>query len=176
MAAFEKLKSMADAFKQRSIADGLEAIAKPSEGATGEAAVPLTVRSITVEKTRTIPQSPDVDVESMRDAVRAVASNLDPLTDMKTIDAAARTVVTPIQKSLSLFVGRIKGLSPMTVERFRSLQQGMVNRLSSTELPREEAGDPFSLINLEKRLNVEYLDGRKSAAERSEDAPKPAAS
>lgn len=176
MAGFEKLKSMTEAFKQRAIADGLDAIAKAPEGATGEAATPLTVRSITVEKTRTIPQAPDVDVESMRDAVRAVASKLDPMTDMKTVDAAARTVVTPIQKSLSLFVGRIKALTPMTVERFRGLQQGMINRMSSTEMPREEANDPFSLSNMEKRLKVEYLDGRKTAEERANEAPKPAAS
>lgn len=168
LAGFEKLKSMADAFRQRSIAEGLEAIAKAPEGATGEAATPLTLRSITVEKTRTIPQAPDVDVETMRTTVRDAAAKLDPLTDVKTVDVAARTVVTPIQKSLSLFVGRIKGLTPMTVERYRSLQQGMVNRLSTTEMPRDEATDPFSLRNMEKRLNVEYLDGRKP----TEDATK----
>lgn len=175
LAGFEKLKSMADAFRQRSIAEGLEAIAKAPEGATGEAATPLTVRSITVEKTRTIPQSPDVDVEAMRDAVREAAAKLDPLTDMKTVDVAARTVVTPIQKSLSLFVGRIKGLTPMTVERYRALQQGMVNRLSSTEMPREDATDPFSLRNMEKRMKVEYLDGRKAPDEAAKDETAPSA-
>jgi hypothetical protein len=179
MDAFEKLKAQTEAYKARSIAEGLEAIAKPEDGATGEGLVPLKVETAAFEKTRAFSMAGDsakIDSEESRNAVMAAAAKLDPLQDPTKLEPAQRTVVTPIAKSLSLFVGRIKALKPMTYELYRSRQMGITSRISSNELPRDkEEDDPFSLTNMEKRLNVEYLDGRKSADERkNEEAMKAA--
>lgn len=173
MEGFERLKTDQEAYRARSIAEGLEAIARPEDGASGEALVPLKVENATFEKTRAFSMTGDatkIDTEAARAAVMSAAAKLDPLQDPAKLEPAQRTVVVAIPQSLSLMVARIKALRPMTYELFRSRQSGITSRITSNELPRDKReADPFSLANMEKRLNVEYLDGRKSAEERAKE-------
>ena len=161
--AYEELKKQIDTYRQLAIDKGLDAVAKAPDGVTGPAAIPLNVqKDVRVDGMRVLPQSPILDFEGFRDAVREAAGKLDPTSDISKADPALRTVVVPSPKGLGLIVARITAVAPMTVERFRNQQDGMISALQRQELQLTDGSpDPFSLSQMEKRLNVEYLDGRE---------------
>ncbi|MBY0262074.1 MAG: hypothetical protein K2Q20_07000 [Phycisphaerales bacterium] len=164
LAAYEQLKGRVDTLRAKAVAEGLAAIAQPEPGATGEAANPLTVQKATVSKgalSSMAPEAAKLDHEAFRDPIIAAAGKLDPMKDPKTEPADGRTLASAIDKSLRVAVSQITAIKPLTAEQFRAFQSGMTSRLA-----RDEIGisgpetDPFSLVSLEKRLGVEYLDGR----------------
>lgn len=167
IAAFEKLKAAEPALLQRAITDGLDSLTKAPDGATGDAAVALAVKKATIEKGRSIPEDPAINSQALRDRVVALGNQLDPLVDPAKADPAKTTFASPVPSALSLVVGRITSISPMTYERFRSRQPGIVAALRSREIGGEATpeSDPFSIQNIEKRLNVEYFDGRKTSTD-----------
>lgn len=174
--AYEQLKTQVDRYRRTAMESGLDAVAKAPDGVTGPAAVPLKVETnVRVESKRVSPNDPALDTPEFRDAVVALAANLDPTADQTKVAPEARVVVVPSPKALSLIVGRIDAVLPMTIERFRVEQEGMVNRLQREELMRLDTSDPFSQEALEKRLNVEYFNRDPTRAKpKVQTAAKPA--
>lgn len=104
---------------------------------------------------------PRINHEETRRAIMEFASKLDPTVDPATLPAEQRTFAVLVPKGLGLLVGQVKTLGPLTQERFRTMQTGMARQVLSSELKLDNRdNDPFSLKNMEKRLEVEYLDGR----------------
>ena len=173
LAAYEQLKGRLDALRTRAAAEGLAAIAQPEPGATGEAASVLAIEKATVSKggvSSLAPEAAKLDHEAFREPLVAAAAKLDPMADLKTVAAEPRTVASAIDKSLRVVVSQITAVKPLTTEQFRSFQSGMTGRLARDEIGiSSETSDPFSLTSLEKRLGVEYLDGRDPAKRRQAD-------
>lgn len=159
-----KLEAMRD---KASTSGGLEALAQPEPNAEGDAARTLTISKATVESSRFSPPDQNVDSDALRKDILQVASALDPTVDIKTIPESQRVLLRPVPKSLGVFAGRISGISPVTVERLRGMSSNISFQLQRQELPRDPETNPFTLAAMEKRLNVEYLDGRKSKTETS---------
>jgi len=159
LAAFEKLEANQAALREVAVATGLDAVAKAGPDGKGDAQVRTSAR---IDGNGLATGDTAVNTEDFRKAVLAAAAKLDPLADISTGDASARTVVVALPKSLGIAVAKINAVSPLTVERFRqrqgqALQQALRKQIDGND-------DPYSLARLEERLKVEYLDGRVKAS------------
>lgn len=164
VAAFERMKSQEGAFRllAETTAEGLQAVSKA--GATSPADELPIKTGLTIQGERMTPPDANLDREEFRKAVLAAATELDPVTDVANQELSKRIVVVPLAKSLGIGIAKILTVSPVTEERFRSLDGGRV----AGELVKRAAvftiEDPFSLKRMESRLKVEYTDGRKEEA------------
>jgi hypothetical protein len=167
--AYERLKGQLEALRSRAVAEGLEALTRPVEGAAASAA--LRVEKATISRggvSSMMPEASKIDDENFRNAVKDAAEKLDPLSDIKAQPAEGRTVASAIDRSLRVAIAQITAVKPLTEEQFRAFQMGMTSRLARDELrPATPEDDPFSLKSMEERLSVEYLDGRRPASERA---------
>lgn len=157
--AYEKLRARIDEFRTLGATSGMEALTKP-ENIGSDPLTPLLPSRARVDAARIAPAPPEVDSPEIRKAVLAVTRTLDPTVDAEKADPKATTFAIPVPKGMAVLVGRVTMVTPMTIERMRMLQSLISQTLSRREIIVEGAGDPFSLKTLEKRLKVEYPDGR----------------
>lgn len=167
--AFERLKTQVDALRSTAVASGLDAVAAVPQGATGEAAVALPVRTATVSRLNVRGQdTAQLDHPAFRDDVMNRAEALDATVDPAKWPADQTTGAVAVPQSLGVAVYQVKKLSPLTIERYRQSQNGLLAQLRQEELQPTGEG-PFSLEAMEKRLGVKYEDGRKTSAEKQAD-------
>ncbi len=176
VAAFEKLKVDADAYRQQAIAGGLEPLAKPPEGSS--AAMPLTVRrNIGVTRTDTLYMDQVLNADETKTAIMDAVVKLDPKVDLSSVDLSQRTITLPIADRLGLAVIMIKGYNATTTEASRTRDTGLARSIGSVELrdamtaitaaATDGAGEePFSLSALAKRYNAELSAEHKTMEER----------
>lgn len=158
LAAYEILKANESRLLAEAISGGLEALTRSPEGTPA-----VSIGEVNVSKKRTVALEPSLDTQEFRDTALAAASNLDPTVDPTTLPADKRTFATPVPKSLSLFVGRIKGLQPLTLERYRSQQDSILANVQADEFTADMDAFPYSLEVMEKRLDVQYEESREKA-------------
>ncbi len=161
--AYELLKRDADGFKQKAIAEGLDALdtARPPAPDPGKPAPnsPLVTRGATVTRSNVSPRAPEVDTQEFRDQIIEAAARLDPQVDAATIDIAQRILVVQAPKKQGLVAAQLKVYSPLTVEQFRSQEAKIANQMQIEEM---RAGDnPFTLARLRERLKVTDPEGKK---------------
>lgn len=151
IAAFEKLRTQLDAYKQRSIDEGLDAIAM----ADGSAVQP--VKKATVIASGMFPADASVADENFRNALLEIGSRLDPGVNIPELPAADRTVAMPLPKTFGLGIGRVVGVMPVTEDAWRRSQATVTANLIREELKIDDPSDnPFSYKRLTERLKVEY--------------------
>lgn len=166
LGGYQRLIAKLDTMREKaSVNGGLETLAQADPNAEGEASRNLTLTKATIDSGRISPADASVDSEELRKQVLQVAVGLDPTVDIASIPEAQRIVLRPVPKSLGVFAARITSISPVTIERFRSMSGGIAQQMQRRELPRNFDTDPFTLAAMEKRLNVEYLDGRSTQTE-----------
>lgn len=174
VAAFEKLKAEAEAYRNMAIAGGLEPLAKPPEGSGVPA--PLQVRrDIGVTRTDQLFMDQALNSDAAKGAIMDAVTKLDPKVDPSTIDVSQRTIVLPVPERLGIAVIIIKGFNATTMEATRLRDASIARVIGSTQL-REAAGadatgaargvDPFSLEELAKRYKAELSAEHKSMVER----------
>ncbi len=173
LAAYDKLKAKESSIRAEAVAQGLEAIAKAP---AGSADLALPVHEATISKVRLIAredqQSQSLDTPAFREKVVASFAGLDPLTDPTKVDAAAKTFSTPVDQILSLCVYRAKRMLPLTTERFRNNQGGLLRQAAMTEFGSSMEDNPFSYETMKKRLNVTDSEGRTSKPDKKDQAAK----
>ncbi len=173
LAAYDKLKAMETSLRAAAVSGGLEAVAKAPEGSQ----LPLLpIQQFSTSKTQTISAEANngraLDTQAFRDAVIAQTGNLDPLSDISKIDAAARTFSAPVDKALGLCIFKVKELSPLTAERFRQSQRYLVDQANRDELKLDQDTFPFSFDAMKARLKVTDSEGGEIKTERKKDKPK----
>lgn len=157
IAAFEILKTKVDSFRQIAVSQGLETLAKsPSPDGSGD--LPITT-GIRVDGNSVANGDANVNFPEFRQAVHDAAAKLDPLADIASLPLDSRTVVVPNPKAQGVAAARIMLVAPVTVERYR-VREGSTIQTVLSDMIKSPDDDPYSLSNLEKRLNVEYMDGR----------------
>jgi hypothetical protein len=162
LAAYETLKGKESQFLSTAVSGGLDALTKSATDP-----LPLTVREVVVSKKRTIASDESLDTQDFRDKTLALANTLDPAVDPASLASDKKTYSALVPKSLSVFVGKIKGLQPLTLEQFRTRQNAILANVQTSEFMSDLEAFPFSLENMEKRLDVKYEENReKSRAER----------
>jgi hypothetical protein len=162
---------MSEMLTKASVEGGLETLARADPNAEGEASRNLTTSQATVDSSRFSPADQNVDSEELRKQLLQLAVGLDPTVDIKSIPEAQRVLLRPVPKSLGVFAARINSISPVTIERLRSTAGGVAQQMQRRELPRNFDTDPFTLAAMEKRLGVEYLDGRNDKKDQGKDKP-----
>lgn len=173
LAAYEKLKAKESALRAEAVAQGLESIAKAPAGSTEP---PVAVHEGTVSKSRLIvggdAVSQSLDTPAFREKVVNSLADLDPLVDPAKVDAAAKTFSTPVDQVLSLCVYRAKKMLPLTAERFRSSQAGLLRQAASSEFGTSIDDSPFTYETMRKRLNVTDAEGRMTKSDKKDQAAK----
>lgn len=163
LAAFEKLRTQLDAYRQRSIDDGLDAIAM------AEGSVVQPVKKASVISSGMFPTDPNVADEAFRNALIAIGSKLDPGVNIVELPVANRTVAMALPKSFGLGIGRVVGIMPVTEDMWRRSQASAVANLVREELKIDDPTDnPFSLKRLTERLKVEYKIKRNAEETKDE--------
>ncbi len=186
LAAFEKLKSDAGTVQLLAVTDGLEAVTKMfatpvAAGLPADAKpepLPLHKRVI-ISKTRSPEQFPELDDQSLRDAVMSQVHALGADTKISTENAAIRTLAVPLPKTQSLAVMQITGHRPLSIETFRTIGDYEVSYLLDKELQtggKEGATakqvNPFSFAAVKQRAGYKATRGEgKSSEEEPTDAP-----
>lgn len=163
--AFERLSENADQARQNAATNGLTSAAvelMTTLGATTEAPTPQTVRvspnavaSVGSFQAQPIPA---INAEPFRNAIMAVFESLDPLVDVEETPLDQRTVAVPIPGTLTLGVGTVNGITPLTAEVYRRMADRLDYELRLMEL-REAlpSGNPFSYEAMSQRLNLEII-------------------
>ncbi len=167
----EKLKSEADQYRERAVADGMDQLAA-SLGGTVRAGVEVTGRMV---RATAGSQSPDPSLDSpeVRDAIMALATKLDPKADAATIDAAARTVAVHSAKARGLVIAQVNRFRPMTTELFHASAPA-ISEFASREFDAESIIKAFSFERLRERHAYQVVDA-KEKEESPETADKDAA-
>jgi hypothetical protein len=173
LAGYDKLKAKEASILADARAKGLEAIAKAPDGSTE---APLAIQETIISKSRMsvgiTPASQAMDSPEFRERVINSLAGLDPMTDLSKVDAAAKTFSTPVDKNLSLFVYRAKKALPLTIERFRSNQGGLIRQATITELKPTPDTNPFGYEEMKKRMNVTDAEGRQMKSDKKDKALK----
>lgn len=112
----EKLRSEADVYRERAIADGLQSLAQ-SVGVPAQFGLEATRRA--VQRSGGAQADPALDRPELRDAIIDAAEMLDPRVDPTTIPAQDRTVSVVLPSMRGLVVAQITRWRPMTLEAFR---------------------------------------------------------
>jgi len=171
--AFERLVSELPVYEQLARTDSLEAVGQLVAGVGGIA--PLPMIGVTVSRDRVVGGDPEVDTASLRDAVMDAAERLDPRTPVEELVKMPETALShALPASRSVVVARIKSLSPMTVEQYRSLAVGVTVRATMFEVQEivdahPDAVNPFGFEAMRDRLKFAEIT-RKSAEEAKDDA------
>jgi hypothetical protein len=179
LAGFAKLEGVVEERRSAVVGKGFEAlnenVAVPQAGDNRiQLNTRLPVQQAVVTRSAVRPAGPNagaegdprINHEETRRAIMEFTGKLDPTVDPATLPADQRTFAVLVPKGLGMLVGQVKTLGPLTQERFRTMQTGMARQVLSGELKLDNRdNDPFSLKNMEKRLDVEYLDGRTRRAD-----------
>jgi hypothetical protein len=159
LGGFDRLRSELEPLRTRAATEGIDALAAADLNFDGPAGAALAVRSAGFDQTRVVPSDPAVDTPEVRDAIAAVARRIDPLADIEKTPAADRTLVVPLPKQLGVFVARVTGVSPMTLETFRSQQGRFVRSGQGEEFRALKAeDDPYNFLTLARRLKLDHSD------------------
>lgn len=146
----------AEALKQRAIAEGLAALDERKPTFPGGPPTPSSLKSnLTVSRMNVSDASSGLDFPVFRDKVIEAASKFEPTQDVSALDVSARTFVVPMPQKLSLAVGVIKSLTPITVEAFRQNQLRLASQLQADEA-KDMENSPYTLERLKKTFNVTY--------------------
>lgn len=166
----EKLKSEADQYRERAIADGLDALATSTGNVvrTGVEVTGQMVRATVGGQAA----DPTLDSPEVRDAVMALAGKLDPKVDATTLDPATRTLAVPSQKARGLVVAQVIRFRPMTAELFRT-SASAIAEYASREYNAEGIVKAFSFERLSERHDFKEVEGTKKA-KTPEESEKPA--
>ena len=165
LTAFETLRERADEAATNAAEDGLTSAAvelMTAIGATGEAPTPETVRvspsAVTTAAGFQPRPIPELNTEDFRDAAMVVFDRLDPFVLIDETPLPDRTIGVPIPSTLTLAVGTVNRITPLTVEVYRQQadQLDMMLRLDELRaaLP---SGNPFSFEAMSNRMNLEIL-------------------
>ncbi|MGD1915006.1 MAG: SurA N-terminal domain-containing protein [Phycisphaerales bacterium] len=163
--AFERMQEFAEQAAATAAERGLTAAAIElieSLGATLDAPIPQLIRVTPAAVVATGGFQPQpiaaLNTEPFRDAAMEVFDSLDPLSDIEETPRGDRTIGVAIPETLSLGIGTIDSISPLTIEAYRRQadQLDMVLRLDELReaLP---SGNPFSLEAMRTRMNVEII-------------------
>jgi hypothetical protein len=158
LAAYEKLKADESQLLQTAIASGLDALTRPPAGATDPS--PVKTQEVLFNRTQTAAPDQSLDSAAFRTKAMEVASRLDPTVDPATVPNDKKMFSFADDKILAVGVFRIKALQPSTIEKFRAQNSLWVQRVRRKELG-TDLENPFSLENMEKRLNVQYDESRQ---------------
>ncbi len=151
LAAFEKLTSQIDAYRQRAIEEGLQPLSDDEDSAIQPP------KRATVVASGIFPADPNIADEAFRNRLLEIGSGLDPGVNIPELPPENRTVVAPMPKAFGLAIARVVGISPVTEDVWRRSQASTVANLVREELRIESPADnPFSYQRLRERLKVIY--------------------
>jgi len=163
--AFERLRDLAEQTGQTAATNGLTSAAVElfdSLGATSEAPELQIVRvspTVVVPTGSFQPQPiPAINAEPFRDSVMAVFDELDPLVEVEQTPRESRTVSVPIPGTLTLAIGTVDAITPLTAETYRNQADYLDFVLRRDELIEfVRATNPFSFDAMGRRLNLEIV-------------------
>ncbi|MEQ8845916.1 MAG: hypothetical protein RIB58_13790 [Phycisphaerales bacterium] len=176
--AFERMRGLVEDATQTAAQDGLTSASVGIIGdldATIEPPVPQTIfvnPSSVVPGQSVQPQSvAAVNAAPFRDAVMDVFDALDPLADVEQQDRSTRTVGVAIPQTMTIAVGTVDSVTPLTIETYRRQAEQLDMMLRLGEL-REAlpAGNPFSFSQMQRRLGLEII-GEDGQTQPIEDGP-----
>lgn len=177
---FEQLQAQADAIGQTAAERGLTAAAvQLADTLTGDIEAPelQTIRVTPADVTNPIgfgqsPVVPALNAEPFREAVMGVYESIDPLTDIEETPRTARTVSVPIASTLTLGVGTVESITPLTAEMYRMQADFLDFVLRRDELVETvRTVNPFSFNSMADRLNLKVVGAEdETPAEAAEDA------
>ena len=178
--AYEQLRTLTDKTVRTAAERGLTAAGVSmleGVGSTQEPPVPQMVRvspSAVVETSGFQPQPvAALNAEAFRESAMDVFDGLDPLVDISQTPRTERTIGVAIPSTLTVAIGTIESISPLTIETYRRQadQLDMMLRLDELRdaLP---SGNPFSFDAMRQRLRVQIIgDGEESSTDIAADAP-----
>ncbi len=171
--AFERLSERAEQAQQEAAANGLTSAAVGlfnALGTTAEAPTPQTVRvspEVVVDTGGFQPQQiPAINAEPFRDAIMDVYESLDPLVEVEQTPREQRTVAVPIPGTLTLAVGTVNNITPLTAETYRSQADYLDFLLRRDELLEVvTTTNPFSFEAMSQRMNLKIIgrDGEEAS-------------
>jgi hypothetical protein len=169
--AYDALVARREDLFERAATQGLEAASK--EGVPGKA--PEVRKGVQVTREARNRDMPEIESPAFVDAAFQIAQSLDPLVALGPESLRARTVAVPVRKQLSLALGQVTSLTPLTTEVMRGLSDQAVMSLARDEVKDAGGGDaaanPYNFKALSERWGFEYVN---KVASEDEDA-KPAA-
>ncbi|MBL8745445.1 MAG: hypothetical protein JNK58_03720 [Phycisphaerae bacterium] len=169
--ALEKLKGEIEPYRERVIADGLDALAA-SLGTVVRSGVEVTGQMV---RSTVGSQVPDATLDSpeVRDAVMNLARTLDPTIDAATLDPASRTVVVHSPKARGLVAAQITRFRPMSVELFHNSASEIAD-FASREFQAEGIVKAFSFDRLKQRHDYKVVDASEKKKKENTEAETPA--
>lgn len=168
----EKLKAETEQYRERAVADGMDALAT-SLGGTVRAGVEVTGQMVRATAGGQQPD-PALDSPEVRDAIMGIATKLDPKADAATLDAAGRTVAIHSAKARGLVIAQVTRFRPMTSEVFH-LSAAAINGFASRELDAASVIQSFSFDRLRERHAYKVVDAPDEEDAASETAETEAA-
>lgn len=176
---YDRLSEQADAVGENAAQNGLTAAAvelAESLGSGVEAPEIRTVRVTPDSVTEPVmfqqqaPPVPALNADPFRDVVMRVFESLDPLVEIEQTPRAERTVSAPIPDTLTLGVGVVESITPLTAETYR-MQADMLDFMLRRDelLDTIRANNPFSFPALSQRLNLRVV-GREGENTSEDDA------
>ncbi len=160
--AYDVLVKDAEKYQAKALADGVEAVAKVfeiPEGTPPESDItPVQFQpKVLVSREQVGGSDSRLKEDAFRDAAVAHAEKVDPLKPVEDVPADQRTFTVALPKALSLAVGQVASLEPLTQERYRMVSEQLVRNEQAKEF--ESSGpmlveqSPFSVAALKARLN-----------------------
>lgn len=164
--AMERMRTEAEVYRQRAVADGLQTLAQ---------VYGTSVRwgyEATRDIVRTGPQGvedPRVNTPEFAKLVIDAAQRLDPTVEPTSIDADLRTVAMVTPAARGLVVGQITRWRPMTVEKFRD--SGPLVFASAVQKNEVRLAEAYSTERLARRLNFKAAGRSSNEEEQATSAP-----
>ncbi|MDX2115312.1 MAG: hypothetical protein SFZ24_06780 [Planctomycetota bacterium] len=174
------LRQQAQVYKDRAAADGLAALGN-SLTIPVRWGIEVTPQMVRSGAGSTVPD-PLLDSPEVRDAVLALARQIDPRVPAEEIDAAERTLAVVAPKAGALAVIQITRWRPMTTEQFRTNMGRIAGHAARDSDIIQLAVEPFSFQSVSARMGYKpaadfaaQQEDPEAAEPATEPAPKPAA-
>ena len=173
LTAFQTLSDRAEQAATNAAQNGLTSAAvelMTAIGAEGEAPTPRTIQvSPSSVSTATGFQDQliaELNTETFQDAVMGVFESLDPLVLIDETPLPDRTLGVPIPATLTLAVGMVNRVTPLTVETYRQQADRLDTMLRIDELRAAlSTGNPFSFEAMSERMKVRIIGQEDEVAQ-----------
>lgn len=167
----EKLKAEAEQYRERAIADGLQALAASIGGVSVRPGMEITSEMVRSQAGAQTPD-PTMDAPEVREAIMNVARTLDPKGDAKSVDVSKRVVSVHSPKAKGLVLAEVTGYRPMTSELFQQSAASIAD-FASREFQSELIVKAFTFDRLKERHKYRVVDEttKEESAEKKQEEP-----
>lgn len=166
--AYDALLKDSVSYENTAKTDGIEAIQKmfelpPDTPADADITKVEVMPNVLVSREQVGGSDPRIQIDAFRDTAMNTGDRIDPLKPVADVPKDQRTFTVPLPATLSVAIGQIASVEPLTQEHYRLVGEQLVRLEQDREFEKAPVArpedDPFSVASLRAQLNFRMVAG-----------------